>query len=272
MNKLENAVYEMNLLEEQAGGCGRLNSLPALFKVIITVWYILLTVSFHKYDIFGLLGMGIYPLVLFLIYEIPFRQCIKRIKIILPFLLLAGIANPLLDKNILGSLGNRQVSGGVVSMVTLMLKGFFTVLAGYLLIVSTSIEKICGALRKLHMPSILVTMILLIYRYISLLLKETNKVIQAYALRAPGQKGVGFKAWGSLAGILLLRSMDRAENVYESMCLRGFDGSRGNSFQYTAEQKAKPADYIWLLLWGTGLFSLRIVPLLTIVGSLLVKG
>lgn len=272
MNKLENAVYEMKLLEEQAGGCGRLNSLPALFKVMITVWYILLTVSFHKYDIFGLLGMGIYPLVLFLIYEIPFRQCIKRIKIILPFLLLVGIANPFLDKNILTSLGKWQVSGGVVSMSVLILKGFFSVLAGYLLIVSTSIEKICGALQKIHMPSILITMILLIYRYISLLLKETNRVIQAYALRAPGQKGAQFKAWGSLAGLLLLRSMDRAENVYESMCLRGFESSRGNSFHYTAVQKAKPADYIWLLLWGTGLLALRTVPLLTTVGDLLVKG
>lgn len=272
MNKLENAVYEMKLLEEQAGGCGRLNSLPALFKVMITVWYILLTVSFHKYDIFGLLGMGIYPLVLFLIYEIPFRQCIKRIKIILPFLLLVGIANPFLDKNILTNLGKWQVSGGVVSMSVLILKGFFSVLAGYLLIVSTSIEKICGALQKIHMPSILITMILLIYRYISLLLKETNRVMQAYALRAPGQKGAQFKAWGSLAGLLLLRSMDRAENVYESMCLRGFESSRGNSFHYTAVQKAKPADYIWLLLWGTGLLALRTVPLLTTVGDLLVKG
>lgn len=272
MNKLENAVYEMKLLEEQAGGCGRLNNLPALFKVMITVWYILLTVSFHKYDIFGLLGMGIYPLVLFLIYEIPFRQCIKRIKIILPFLLLAGIANPFLDKNILTSLGKWQISGGMVSMSVLILKGFFSVLAGYLLIVSTSIEKICGALQKIHMPSILITMILLIYRYLSLLLKETNRVMQAYALRAPGQKGAQFKAWGSLAGLLLLRSMDRAENVYESMCLRGFESSRGNSFQYTAVQKAKPADYIWLLLWGTGFLALRTVPLLTTVGGLLVKG
>lgn len=271
MNKLENAVYEMNLLEEQAAGCGRLNNLPALFKILLTVWYILLTVSFHKYDIFGLLGMGIYPLVMFLIYEIPFRQCIRRIRVILPFLVLAGIANPFLDKNIIGTLGECQIRGGAVSMTTLILKGFFAVLAGYLLIVSASIEKICRALKRLHMPSVLITMFLLIYRYISLLLRETNRVIQAYALRAPGQKGVQMKAWGSLAGILLLRSMDRAETVYESMCLRGFDSSGKKTFQYAAEQKAGTGDYLWLLLWSGALLLLRIVPLIEIAGSFLVK-
>lgn len=50
------------------------------------------------------------------------------------------------------------------------------------------------------------------------------EVVQAYELRAPGQKGIHFKVWGSLMGQMLLRSMDRAEVIYESMCLRGFDG------------------------------------------------
>ena len=42
----------------------------------------------------------------------------------------------------------------------------------------------------------------------------------AYALRAPGEKGIHFRAWGSLLGQLLLRSVDRAQLVYESMLLR----------------------------------------------------
>lgn len=63
-----------------------------------------------------------------------------------------------------------------------------------------------------------------VYRYISVLLAETQRVVQAYELRAPGQKGIHFKVWGSLMGQMLLRSMDRAEVIYESMCLRGFVG------------------------------------------------
>lgn len=267
MNKLEGAISEFNLLEEQAGGDNRLNRKPVLFKLLLTVWYILLTVSFNKYDLFGLLSMGIYPFVLFFLYDIPFLRCLKRIRIILPFLIVAGVVNPFFDKSVIAAFGNLKISGGMISMFTLMIKGILTVFAGYLLIVSTSIEKICGALLKLHVPSVIVTMILLIYRYISLLLLETNRVMQAYSLRAPGQKGVQIKAWGSFAGLLLLRSMDRAENVYESMCLRGFEKNR-NAFSYSAGGRIKSGEYAWFLLWAAGMLFLRRFPLFTAVGGL----
>ena len=109
-------------------------------------------------------------------------------------------------------------------MVTLMIKGIYSVLAAYLLIATTSIEKICYALRLLHIPAILVTQVLLTYRYNTVLLEEANRMTQAYSLRAPNQKGVHFKVWGTLAGQLLLRSMDRANEVYEIMTLRGYQG------------------------------------------------
>lgn len=271
MNKAEKAVYEINLLREQAEGSGGLNAKSPLFKLFLTIWYILLTVSFDKYDIFGLLSMGIYPLILFLHYEIPVRQCFKRIKMILPFLLAAGAVNPFWDRNIIMTAGSINISGGMLSMVTLMLKGFFTVLAVYLLMVSTSIEKICGALRRLHIPAVMVTMILLIYRYLFLLLQEAGKMIQAYALRAPGQKGIQFRAWGSLAGLLLLRSMERAENVYESMCLRGFEADDGsNAFNYTKERKVTSGESLWFLCWMAGMLLLRIFPLFTAIGGVLI--
>lgn len=267
MNKLESAISEFSLLEEQAGEDTPLNNKPALLKLLLTIWYILLTVSFDKYDLLGLLSMGIYPLVLFLLYDIPFLRCLKRIRLILPFIILAGMVNPFFDKSVIAVAGDIRISGGMISMFTLMLKGFLTVFAGYLLIVSTSIEKICGALLKLHVPSLIVTMILLIYRYLSLLLIETNRVMQAYRLRAPGQKGVQIKAWGSFAGLLLLRSMDRAECVYESMCLRGFERNR-NAFQYAVRDKIKTGEYVWFLLWAAGLLFLRRFPLFTAVGDL----
>ena len=39
-----------------------------------------------------------------------------------------------------------------------------------------------------------------------------------------GQKGIHISVWGSFLGQLLLRSMDRAQALYESMELRGFCG------------------------------------------------
>lgn len=69
--------------------------------------------------------------------------------------------------------------------------------------------------------------------------------MDAYALRAPGQKGIYEKAWGSLAGGLLLRSMDRASAVYESMVLRGYSGE----FYYGKKRKLTKQDVGYLAVW-----------------------
>ena len=47
---------------------------------------------------------------------------------------------------------------------------------------------------------------------------------ESYHLRAPGQKGIHPRAWGSFLGQLLLRTIDRGQALYESMLLRGYDG------------------------------------------------
>lgn len=46
----------------------------------------------------------------------------------------------------------------------------------------------------------------------------------AYRLRAPESRGIPWKISGSLLGLLFLRSLERAQLVYESMKLRGFQG------------------------------------------------
>ena len=128
-------------------------------------------------------------------------------------------------------------------------------LAAYLLIASTSIEKICYALRLIHIPTVVVTQILLTYRYISLLLEEAGRITDAYALRAPNQKGIHFKVWGSLAGQLLLRSMDRADAVYQSMVLRGYRGD----FSYGAKTVFRTKDIAYLIIWSVLFLLLKII-------------
>ena len=150
-------------------------------------------------------------------------------------------------------------------MATLMLKGAFAVLASYLLILTTSMESICYALRLLHVPKIMVTMVLLIYRYVIVLLKEAERISQAYSMRAPDQKGIHYRAWGTLLGQLMLRSIDRAQTVYESMLLRGFDGS----FRLSKKQKMDRRSAVYLAGWLGIVVLLRYVSVFKLAGSLL---
>ncbi len=255
MSKLDHALSEIHHMDTLANRDQWLNRIHPLVKLIVTVSYITVTVSFHKYSLAGLLRMGVYPAALFILGDLSFTDALKRLKIVLPLVCFIGLFNPFFDRLPVTNLGMFTVTAGMISMVTLMLKGIFSVLAAYLLIASTSIEKICCALRIIRVPPILVTQILLTYRYISLLLEEAGRITDAYSLRAPKQKGVHFKIWGSLAGQLLLRSMDRSEAVYQSMALRGYRGE----FYYGRNAAFRKKDAAYLLVWSCLFAALKLV-------------
>lgn len=219
-------------MEMEARGEGLIQSLNPLSKLLVTVFYLVILLSFHKYDLTGVLLMGVYPVLMFTLGGIPVRPMWRRMIIILVPVCLVGIANPFFDR-----------TGGWISMLTLLLKGLFAVAATYLLMVTTPMDDLCRALRKLHVPAILVTVIMLIYRYLSVFLEEVGRIRTAYLMRAPGQKGVHFKVWGPLAGMLLLRSMDRSEAVYQSMTLRGFRGE----FPFGQDRPFTRRDLIYVL-------------------------
>ena len=264
MSKIGNAIHEIHHMDTLAARDQWVNRLHPLVKLIVTLGYIVAVVSFQKYDVPGLAGMVIYPIAGFMLSELSFSDCVKRLRLVLPLICFLGILNPFFDKNYVLIAGVR-ISAGVLSMITLILKGVFSVLASYLLIATTSVEKLCYAFRMLHIPKAMVTQFMLTYRYITVLLEEVDRITQAYALRAPKQKGVHFKVWGSLTGQLLLRSMDRANDVYESMLLRGYKGDYG----YMRDRLSlRGTDAVYLLFWIGIIALFRAYPVMVIVGGL----
>ena len=245
MSKIDSAVREILRMDVLASKDTWLVGFHPLIKVLVTIIYIVFTVSFSQFQLEKLLLMILYPAVLFILGEVSFREGIRRLRIILPLVCLIGIFNPIFDRREVFIFSGFVVTSGMISMITLMIKGVLCVFASYLLIATTRIEKICYGLRQIHMPAVLVTQILLTYRYISLLLSEAGKTWQAYSLRAPEQKGIHIKAWGSLLGGLLLRSMDRASALYESMTLRGYHGE----FDYSNTIKMNWKDMGYLTIW-----------------------
>lgn len=265
MSKIGTAIHEIHVLDEAAARDQWVNRIHPLVKFVLTLGYICTTVSFSRYDVIGLLGMVVYPAAMFILADLSVKDSLRRLRVVLPLVCFVGIFNPFFDKTPV-FIGNLCVRAGVLSMLTLMLKGVLSVLASYLLIATTSIEKICYALGLLHMPKVMVTQIMLTYRYVTLLLEEVNRMTQAYALRAPKQKGVHFKVWGSLTGQLLLRSMDRADAVYESMALRGYSGD----FQYIRKKNPlKSGDVCFLVFWAAVFAVFRRFPVILAVGSFL---
>ena len=242
-------------METESGREGWIQKLHPLCKLIVTIAYIAVLVSFHKYNLSGVLLMGIYPVIMFITGDIPVRLLFRRMRVLMIMVCIIGAFNPLFDRNIVMTVGSVDVSGGVVSMVTLVLKGVFAISAAYLLMVTTGLDNLCRALAKIHIPRTVVTVIMLLFRYIPVSLEEAGRVTEACSLRSPAHRGVSFKAWGSLAGQMLLRSTGRARMVYESMMLRGYDGD--SYLEY--DGKAGITDYLFCLVCLAVFIIIRIV-------------
>ena len=267
MGKLSDAIYEVHYMDTLSSQDSAIHRVHPLVKLIVSVAYIWFTVSFDKYDVAGLITMVVYPAAMFSLSGVSFGHSIKKLRIVLPLVILMGIFNPFFDREPRFLFYGLTVTNGMVSGLTLILKGFLTVLGAYLLIATTKIESICYALNLLHVPEILVTQILLTYRYITVLLSEANHIFEAYSLRAPFQKGIHHKVWGSLIGQLIFRSIDRAGALYDSMVLRGYSGN----FRHSQLIKARWQDFAYLLGWGAAFAVLRFTGLTSLVGGMFVR-
>lgn len=251
MNKISLSSFDIHFIDELSKRDITINKVHPLSKLIVTLAYIGVVISFDKYALTGLLPMILYPIILFSISEIPFLKICSKLIFIMPFLIGVGLFNPIFDRSFEVNLLGIVMSSGWISFISLSLRGALTVFASFLLIGTTSIEKICYALRLIKLPKIFVTQILLTYRYIFVLLDEASNMYNAYSLRAPREKGINYKVWGSLLGQLLLKSFDRANRMYNSMLLRGFKGE----INFSSHEKIKVNDIIYIIAW-IGIFIL----------------
>ena len=267
MNRMHRALRDLAGMDDLAAKDSPVHRIGPTAKLLSTVIYIAVTLSFDKYQLSALVPMLLWPVALFQLSGIPVRLCLYRLRFVLPLVMAVGLFNPLLDRAPLLYLGGMAVSGGTVSMLTLMLKGVFCLMASFLLMATTGIDRLCAALRRLLVPGYLVTLMLLTYRYISVLTEELAVMIDAYHLRAPGQRGIHVSAWGSFLGQLLLRSMDRAQALYDSMLLRGYH----EHFHYVPIRPFSAGDGLFLA-GSAGIFALlRLVDIGRLLGSLVVR-
>ena len=268
MSKMDKALHEFAEMDELAARVSLIHGLHPAAKLIATIAYILLTLSFSKYDIGGLIPMVLWPVILFQLSGIDVRTCFHKLRIVLPLVMAVGLFNPFFDRAVILRLGRLAVSGGVISMLTLMLKGIFCLMASFLLMATTKIDSLCAALRALHVPKLLVTLLLLTCRYVRVMTEELAIMTDAYLLRAPGQRGIHISAWGSFLGQLLLRSMDRAQELYSSMLLRGYH----ERFHYAQIKEFCAKDALFLAANAVVFLFLRVAGISQLLGGIVVGG
>jgi cobalt/nickel transport system permease protein len=224
MARLDTALLELGALDELAASDTPIHRLDPRVKVVTTLAFIGTVVSFGRYELSALLPFVLYPVALVALAGLPVRTLVKRLLPVLPFVLMIGVFNPLLDRAPLVQLGPLSVSGGWVSFISIFVRCVLTVTAALILVATTGFQAVCLALQRLGVPRVFVTQLLFLYRYIFVLIEEAARMMRAYALRAVGRRRPTIRIAGSLMGQLLLRALGRAERVSVAMHCRGFDG------------------------------------------------
>jgi cobalt/nickel transport system permease protein len=255
LSSLQKSMHRVTALEELALKDTPLHRVKPPVKLLLTLIYIVLVVSFPPVEVSGLIQFACIPAFLMIIGEIPLKPLLLRCLVALPFTFFGGLSNLLLDRTVVLTLGSFSVTHGMVTFTSLMLKTVLTVMAVLLLAASTKMNDMIYAMLYLHIPSLLVIQIMMTYRYMSVLLKEATLMYQAYLLRAPGEKGIRLKDMGTFLGQLILRSMDRAERIYHGMQCRGFEGR----IHFSGKKAIGIKGWLTVIIIGISMLVLRLL-------------
>jgi len=97
------------------------------------------------------------------------------------------------------------------------------VLAMLLLTWTTPFQDVLRELRRLRLPTVMLTTLALMYRYLPVLAEESARMQRARASRTfSRRRRLAWQNITTVIGQLFVRSAERAERIYLAMCARGW--------------------------------------------------
>ncbi len=228
----ETEFFNLGFLDSLSYKESPVHRLDPRVKLVVTLVYALTVVSFPKYEISGLMPFFLYPALFLALGDIPVRFIIKKVIFVSPFALFVGIFNPFLDRTMLHTIGGVAISGGWISFISIAVKFFLTVSSALLLIATTSFPELCHAIQKIGLPSVFVSQLLFLYRYLFVLTEEAMRIVRARDMRSFGKRGKSAATATNLIGVLFIRTFERSGRIYNAMLARGFTGSVETSRRY----------------------------------------
>ena len=219
---LSNRIHDLYVLESLSDGDTLIHKLHPRAKLISTLFFIIMVVSFGRYDVLGAVPYFLYTALVMSLAELPISLLHRRFLIALPFCAFAAVTNLILLRETAFVFDGVTFSLGFISMLAILLRTYLCVMAVFILIATTPFTALTRELGRLHAPKILITLIEMIYRYIGVLIDEAGSMATAYRLRSVQTKGLAMKDMGSFVGQLALRSFDRGERIYAAMTCRGY--------------------------------------------------
>ncbi len=115
---------------------------------------------------------------------------------------------------------------GLVIATTLFLRAYVCVLSIALLTSTTPFSTLLASLERLHVPTLITSMLSFTYRYIFVFVDEGERIERAKTSRCieGATYALRLRASAKTIGMVFIRAYERGERIYRSMLARGFEG------------------------------------------------
>lgn len=240
---------EVGRMEDLARIDSPVHRLDARIMVLTTAAFVVAVMSFPRYEVSAPLPFLLFPVVIMTIGNIPPGCILRKILIASPFALAVGVFNPLLDRHTVVTIGSHGISGGWMSFASIAIRFALTVSAALTLVACTGIHRITAGMVQMGLPRVFAVQLQFLYRYLFVISGDALRMMRAVEMRSVGRSAMRLHTYASLAGHLLLRSIDRAQRVYQAMVSRGYEGH----VRVMRPTAIRPGD-IWFLAGWTAFF------------------
>lgn len=163
-----------------------------------------------------------------LIARLPAKAVLKQLIALNLFILLLFLVLPITQPTAVGfQFGVLTISAAGLSQASaIALKSNAILLILFALLSTVEIAALGQALYRLGWPAKLVHLLLLTFRYITVLNEEYHRLTQAMKIRGfrPRFCWHTYRSFAYLIGMLLVKSLDRSERILAAMKCRGFQG------------------------------------------------
>jgi cobalt/nickel transport system permease protein len=224
------------ILDRYIAGASLLHRLDARVKLVLTVGYVVCAALLPVGAWLALLCLTTLAWLAVVISGIGFLTILKHTLVALPFLLVAvtvvfSVPGEPILRLPLGFGTLVATDAGLLRFVTIVWKAWLSLQMALLLASTTHFLNVLHALRALRLPSILVAILSLMYRYLFVLTDEVQRLQRARLCRSAALQGTGggtllwrARITGRMVGTLLWRAFERSERIYVAMLARGYTG------------------------------------------------
>ena len=244
--------------EKFSKGTSLIHTLDPRVKIIVILLFSVIVAVTDK--TISLIAALLFSIMIIMIAKLKAKEILSRLLVVNSFIFLLWIMLPFTFGGekiyTLGSMGISQE--GIKYAFLISIKSNSIVLAGIALLSTTSVYNIIHALHHLYLPDKLTQLFFFTYRYLHTIYSEYVSLNNALKIRGfkPGTNFHTYKTYAYLVGMLLVRSYDRSNRVYNAMLCRGFKGKFWtlNHFNF------KKADFVAGTMMITCVLGLVLLP------------